>query len=1183
MEEMFRNCSDKDMYPGISSSLTDPGIFDLCMNKWDVSGVQNMSRMFVDCSLSKWPNLNVWDTHTVTDMSGMFASLYGDASQNFNKDINNWDVSNVTDMTRMFYRDICFNAGQTFGTGDNLNNWYPTHVKNFNYMFYDSSFTCDIIQWPSRAKNITTGGVGVDITGMFGGSCPYNWDNSNNPLYPGMSTIYSVGCSRAYDLSLEFGNNGYSKGQIKAAFLPPFDTPVPPVDHFTDVSHAFYKNIPAGRPWGQFNHIYDPSALQPPILVTPNNGYWPPTWIKQDNDISYNKNIYEYLTMKPGPSYLRGTAIAITPAQQQDNYNQANIIGQGGGMMSISNEDLTHFYSGPFPSSAGDLSTNNIEIYGNFTYGTSGALPTVSQGNDYSTSHYFLDPINGSSASPLSIEWFGTSWTGGKSKKGPKEAQYMFTECDISYSLAFNEYLDVSRCTNMSGMFNKSRFIYLADNQTENMLQLYPVNIYDRSTKGNGTLDISKCYNPLQSWNTERCESMAYMFNDASMSFSLSTLQNDNSWNMSKVTDLSYMFTGSWFTWDISMWGLSGGDFSPGSLYPNKPLDASAARHYPNMLKGMCYNTKSAVPISIPELNIDNSGIPLYDICGNGFLLGYNLAGYNYRVNSEVSDFSYSMLHDASLGGWGQGYIPNLSISGDWSHMFHTEDGTPYSGMPSNKLYNVLTGNAGPDISNNISQWTSLPVYIDTSGVSPNTVFNNLTSPTALNFISVLAPYTQIATNMSYMFATNPSTNQPQPPENGFYQQDRTSITTTGSPSATAVLVPSSSLYTTMWSPPPMSWRIKDQNRFTLNSWDVSWVQTMEGMFQNQNFAVDISGFASKISPSTNISGFFGLTGTSDFQMGCMQDPFSFGFTFGSNLIKKGHSYIDISNAYVGGWWRSKDNSSNIYVPNLDNFTGSDFSGMFFNQGLGGPPRYDPKLYTAFGYTNSSDGFGSLLDNTLGYIDLDKKLEPNFLAWLSPYIVRAQDLSGMFGSDSGSVNIPETSKYWVKPGTNDYLYLPQVGFNSWDVGNVTNMHGMFRNATLAYLSQQHINDSFYSWNVSNVTDFSGMFMNTEGTIKILPDGSNSFGVDYWNLRSATTLNNMFNKTKLGNGSDHFKFDQAIYTLPDNAYMITTISGAFHCENFISGGSTLTSLGEDVSKALFAKSYSISQINQAFGI
>ena len=25
------------MYPGISSSLTDPGIFDLCMNEWDVA------------------------------------------------------------------------------------------------------------------------------------------------------------------------------------------------------------------------------------------------------------------------------------------------------------------------------------------------------------------------------------------------------------------------------------------------------------------------------------------------------------------------------------------------------------------------------------------------------------------------------------------------------------------------------------------------------------------------------------------------------------------------------------------------------------------------------------------------------------------------------------------------------------------------------------------------------------------------------------------------------------------------------------------------------------------------------------------------------------------------------------------------------------------------------------------
>ena len=58
---------------------------------WDVSGVTDMSYMFMGCSnFNKY--IGGWDTHNVTNISLMFYNC-----PNFNMDIGGWDTLNAFD------------------------------------------------------------------------------------------------------------------------------------------------------------------------------------------------------------------------------------------------------------------------------------------------------------------------------------------------------------------------------------------------------------------------------------------------------------------------------------------------------------------------------------------------------------------------------------------------------------------------------------------------------------------------------------------------------------------------------------------------------------------------------------------------------------------------------------------------------------------------------------------------------------------------------------------------------------------------------------------------------------------------------------------------------------------------------------------------------------------------------
>ena len=98
----------KDMFSGCSS-------FNQPLNKWNVSNVTNMSGMFQGCSYFNQP-LDKWDVSKVAIMYSMFREC-----KRFNSDLSRWDVSNVIDMEYMFYGCEEFNCYT-------LSNWKPKSI-----------------------------------------------------------------------------------------------------------------------------------------------------------------------------------------------------------------------------------------------------------------------------------------------------------------------------------------------------------------------------------------------------------------------------------------------------------------------------------------------------------------------------------------------------------------------------------------------------------------------------------------------------------------------------------------------------------------------------------------------------------------------------------------------------------------------------------------------------------------------------------------------------------------------------------------------------------------------------------------------------------------------------------------------------------------------------------------------
>ncbi len=154
----FKVCSSLDSIPNINlwdtSNVTDmswmfsgAAIFNGDLSSLDTSSVTNMSCMFSEAATFNG-DISSWDTSSVTNMSQMFGS-----ATTFNRDLTSldtsWDTSSVTNMGGMFSGATAFNR--------DLFTWNTSNVTSMASMFYRAvAFNGDISKWvTSSVKNMS--------------------------------------------------------------------------------------------------------------------------------------------------------------------------------------------------------------------------------------------------------------------------------------------------------------------------------------------------------------------------------------------------------------------------------------------------------------------------------------------------------------------------------------------------------------------------------------------------------------------------------------------------------------------------------------------------------------------------------------------------------------------------------------------------------------------------------------------------------------------------------------------------------------------------------------------------------------------------------------------------------------------------------------------------------------------
>ena len=140
------------------------------LDKWDVSGVTDMSRMFFNSEFEIISDLSNWNVSNVDDMSSMFegsivksignlsnwsvskvtsmSSMFEESLIESLGDISNWDVSSVIDMSGMFEDSPIKSLGD-------ISNWDVSNVITFGFMFEGSEvrYVGDISKWSSKFKD----------------------------------------------------------------------------------------------------------------------------------------------------------------------------------------------------------------------------------------------------------------------------------------------------------------------------------------------------------------------------------------------------------------------------------------------------------------------------------------------------------------------------------------------------------------------------------------------------------------------------------------------------------------------------------------------------------------------------------------------------------------------------------------------------------------------------------------------------------------------------------------------------------------------------------------------------------------------------------------------------------------------------------------------------------------------
>lgn len=146
MDEMFLSyAAGHPLYPGTPGIFNQPidvwnvsrcktfkymfinqTLFNQPLNNWDMSNAISISHMFAGCTKFN-QNINTWNTSSIEDMESVFQY-----ATSFNQPLNNWDTSSVTTMEQMFRDSVVFN--QT------INTWDTSNVTDMYEMLLNSNY-----------------------------------------------------------------------------------------------------------------------------------------------------------------------------------------------------------------------------------------------------------------------------------------------------------------------------------------------------------------------------------------------------------------------------------------------------------------------------------------------------------------------------------------------------------------------------------------------------------------------------------------------------------------------------------------------------------------------------------------------------------------------------------------------------------------------------------------------------------------------------------------------------------------------------------------------------------------------------------------------------------------------------------------------------------------------------------
>ena len=643
-------------------------------------------------------------------------------------------------------------------------------------------------------------------------------------------------------------------------------------------------------------------------------------------------------------------------------------------------------------------------------------------------------------------------------------------------------------------------------------------------------MDSIKFNKNINLWDTNKVSDMSQMFMGAKeFDQNINTNSNQTFWNVSNVTFMNQMFSYNdttqnecKFNQNINQWKPTSVSDISKMFYKNNNFGNQNLDNFANQLPSHT--------VKIDKMFYFDFNLPTDPSPSNEQLCNFESYGLTFGYNLVKKSFDYSNMKDAFIGGWspvnkGNNYsgpfIPDMPAAQyDLTYLFDKNGKVNQSAHAYNEFKSA--NGWGPD------------------GCSPNQA---VTSSNANQYMwaAALYPYMDQVNSLEYTFGgqedyENPST----------YQNYLTDTNQLSKNFLTPTLTSSK------------HW----EKKISIIDWEITSVTTMKGMFANSYFNIQLDDFFIKILPppppsplpfpplsgSIIIKSLFKAQKNNKDRIAyreTMQHYKSYGLSIGY-LLMSYYSYEDISNAYIGGWYRGSRTYENktqyeggildtthVFAPRIragsyiypsKNFNTNTiinnwshgFENSILNTSSSSSDFYDGFNRTVWGEAPSGlsppPPYGSGDKLKTGSDTKDNTVGIDWALVLYFYSVYSENMSYLF--KNCHINLDGDPDIQLSTSTSGLTSNKYI--TDWDTSNVTNMSYMFQGSTF-YGNLSSFTGN--SWKLNKCTNFQYMFANT-------------------NLSSTTSNNRLYDMIKDTNNSPFLQAKGASNIPSDYEYMFS---------------------------------------------